>query len=87
MTAKTLLFLIRAYQLVLGPVLGGSCRFLPTCSEYAREAVERHGALRGSWLTLRRLTKCHPLGSSGLDLVPERGTVASRAPLARAPRL
>jgi putative membrane protein insertion efficiency factor len=70
MTAKLLVALIRGYQLTLSPFLGGSCRFLPTCSAYAREAIERHGAWRGSLLAARRLSKCHPLGSSGLDPVP-----------------
>ena len=82
MTAKLLLALIRAYQLTLSPLLGGSCRFLPTCSVYAREAIERHGAWRGSWLALRRLSKCHPLGRSGFDPVPELAPRAPRAPLA-----
>jgi putative membrane protein insertion efficiency factor len=70
MTAKLLIALIRGYQLTLSPFLGGSCRFLPSCSAYAREAIERHGAWRGSLLALRRLSKCHPLGGSGLDPVP-----------------
>ena len=70
MTAKLLIALIRGYQLTLSPIFGGACRFLPTCSVYAREAIERHGAWRGSWLALRRLAKCHPLGSSGFDPVP-----------------
>ena len=75
MTAKLLIALIRAYQLTLSPFLGGACRFLPSCSEYAREAIERHGAWRGSLLAVRRLSKCHPLGASGFDPVP-----APRAP-------
>jgi putative membrane protein insertion efficiency factor len=62
--------LIRTYQLLLSPLFGGSCRFLPSCSEYAAEAVARFGVLRGSWLAARRLTKCHPFGSHGLDPVP-----------------
>ena len=88
MTAKLLLALIRAYRLTLSPYLGGACRFLPTCSVYAMEAIERHGAWRGSLLTLRRLSKCHPLGSSGFDPVPGvHGSEASLASLApRAPR-
>ena len=69
MTVKILIALIRGYQLTLSPFLGGSCRFLPTCSVYAREAIERYGAWRGSLLALRRLSKCHPFGSSGLDPV------------------
>jgi len=62
---------IRAYQWFVSPLLGPGCRFLPSCSSYADEAVARHGALRGSWLTLRRLLRCHPFGGSGYDPVPE----------------
>jgi hypothetical protein len=62
--------LLRLYQAAVSPVFRGSCRHLPSCSEYAREAVERHGAARGLWLALRRLMRCHPLGSSGYDPVP-----------------
>lgn len=61
---------IRAYQLAVAPVLGPACRFEPSCSRYAAEAVERHGALRGSWLAVRRLGRCHPFGGCGLDPVP-----------------
>jgi uncharacterized protein len=61
---------VRAYRLVLSPWVGNSCRFQPTCSAYALEALERHGALRGSWLTVRRLLRCHPFGGSGIDNVP-----------------
>ena len=60
--------LIRAYQLVVSPWLGPACRFHPSCSEYARLAIERHGAWRGSLAALRRLGRCHPLGGGGLDL-------------------
>jgi len=70
MTAKLLIRLVRGYQLLLSPYFGGSCRFLPTCSCYAIEAIDTHGALRGSWLALRRLGRCHPLGRSGFDPVP-----------------
>jgi putative membrane protein insertion efficiency factor len=72
MTAKLLIALIRVYQLTLSPFLGGACRFVPSCSAYAREAIEQHGAFRGSLLAMRRLSKCHPLGSSGVDPVPPR---------------
>mgnify|MGYP006308117323 CR=1 FL=1 len=62
---------VRAYRLFLSPWVGHSCRFHPTCSAYALEALERHGALRGSWLTLRRLARCRPGGGSGIDNVPD----------------
>lgn len=61
---------IRAYQMLLAPLLGPACRFEPSCSRFAAEAVERHGAMRGSWLALRRLARCHPLGGCGIDPVP-----------------
>jgi putative membrane protein insertion efficiency factor len=70
MTAKLLIILIRAYQVVLSPFLGGACRFVPSCSAYAVEAIALHGARRGSLLALRRLSRCHPLGSAGVDPVP-----------------
>lgn len=63
---------IRAYRLILSPWVGHSCRFQPTCSAYAIEALETHGPLRGLWLTLRRLARCNPWGGSGLDPVPPR---------------
>jgi len=59
------LFAVRAYQVLLGPVLGGSCRYYPSCSNYAVEAIERHGARHGSWLALRRLLRCHPFVAGG----------------------
>jgi len=65
-----LLLAIRAYQYALRPLLGANCRFYPSCSEYAREAVERHGAGRGSWLAMRRLARCHPYHPGGYDPVP-----------------
>ena len=62
---------IRAYQFAVRPLLSGSCKFHPTCSEYAIEALDRHGLLRGGWLTLRRLGRCHPLTKrGGFDPVP-----------------
>lgn len=70
MTAKLLIGCIRAYQFTLSPFLGGSCRFLPTCSAYAMEAIAAHGAWRGTALALRRIARCHPLGKSGFDPVP-----------------
>lgn len=64
------ILLIRAYQITLGPWLGGRCRFHPSCSEYAIEAYRTHGVLRGTWLAARRLARCHPLGGKGWDPVP-----------------
>lgn len=61
---------VRGYRLVLSPWLGHSCRFQPTCSAYAIEALETHGPLRGTWLTLWRLARCNPWGGSGYDPVP-----------------
>jgi uncharacterized protein len=64
--------LIRLYQLTLSGLFGYGCRFQPSCSEYAREALAAHGVLRGSWLALRRLARCHPWGGFGYDPVPPR---------------
>lgn len=61
---------VRGYRLFLSPWLGHSCRYQPTCSAYALEALERHGALLGGWLAARRLASCHPWGGSGYDPVP-----------------
>jgi putative membrane protein insertion efficiency factor len=68
---KTLLLgLLRAYQYALRPLLGANCRFYPSCSDYAREAIGRHGAVRGLWLATRRLARCHPYHAGGYDPVP-----------------
>ena len=69
-TRSALQTAVRAYQLCLSPVLPPSCRFLPSCSDYAIEAIGRHGAVRGVGLALRRLVRCHPWGGSGYDPVP-----------------
>jgi putative membrane protein insertion efficiency factor len=61
---------IRGYQLLLAPVLPPSCRYLPSCSHYAEEAIARHGPLRGTWLAAQRICRCHPWGGSGYDPVP-----------------
>ena len=70
-TSRLLALPIQAYRLLLSPWVGHHCRFQPTCSAYALEALERHGALRGGWLALRRLIRCRPAGGSGYDPVPE----------------
>ncbi|MGC2028453.1 MAG: membrane protein insertion efficiency factor YidD [Steroidobacteraceae bacterium] len=70
--SRLLLCLIRGYQFSLSPWLGGHCRFYPSCSCYAHDAIERHGAWRGAWLGLRRLLRCHPLNAGGYDPVPGR---------------
>ncbi len=66
-----LLLLVRMYVILLSPFLGGACKFYPSCSNYAREAIERHGARRGTLLALKRLLRCHPFTPGGVDLVPE----------------
>lgn len=71
MISAVLKVLIRLYQLTLSPVFGGACRFEPSCSAYAMEAIERHGAWRGLKLALTRLSRCHPFASAGYDPVPE----------------
>jgi len=68
---------VRAYKLLVSPLLGTNCRFLPSCSSYAIEAVETHGPLAGSWLAAKRLCRCHPWGGDGYDPVPPR-TCTSR---------
>jgi putative membrane protein insertion efficiency factor len=67
---RVLQFGLRQYKRWISPMLPHSCRFVPTCSEYAMEAVERHGAVRGSWLAMKRLMRCHPFAGSGYDPVP-----------------
>ncbi|MBF0269139.1 MAG: membrane protein insertion efficiency factor YidD [Alphaproteobacteria bacterium] len=79
--AHLLRLLIRAYQLVLSPLVGPTCRFGPSCSAYAAEAVAVHGAVKGGWLAAKRLGRCHPWGGSGYDPVPAKETpISSRNP-------
>jgi len=70
--AKVIALPVRAYRLLLSPWVGHHCRYQPTCSEYALTALEKHGAIRGTWLAARRIGRCHPWGQSGYDPVPDR---------------
>lgn len=75
--AAALALPVRAYRLILSPWVGQSCRCLPTCSAYALEALETHGAIRGGWLAARRVAACNPWGRSGFDPVPPPKTAAA----------
>ena len=68
--AKALILLIRGYQYFISPWLGGNCRFTPTCSQYAIEAITFHGVIKGLWLTMNRVSRCHPWHPGGYDPVP-----------------
>jgi putative membrane protein insertion efficiency factor len=70
-TARVLLAAVRAYQMFFSALMPSACKFYPSCSQYAADAVRLHGARRGSWLALRRLGRCHPFTSGGVDLVPD----------------
>ena len=70
LAARLLLFLVEGYRLLLSPLVGGHCRFWPSCSAYAQEAVQRHGAARGCRLAVCRLLRCHPFAPGGVDPVP-----------------
>jgi uncharacterized protein len=65
------LALLRAYKLLISPMFPGTCRFVPSCADYARDAVVRYGVLRGSWLAAKRLSRCHPFCEGGFDPVPD----------------
>ena len=85
MIARLLVWLIRLYQLLLSPVLGPTCRFHPSCSQYARTCIERFGPARGLWLSALRLARCHPFHPGGYDPPPcavthARGTTPAPAP-------
>ena len=67
---RALMGLVRGYQLIISPMLPPTCRYEPSCSHYAIEALQRHGPLKGGWLALKRILRCHPWGSSGYDPVP-----------------
>ena len=68
-TTISLIYLIRIYQVTLSPLLGSSCRFEPSCSRYAIDALRKYGPLRGSWLSVKRISRCHPLNDGGYDPV------------------
>jgi hypothetical protein len=78
------LVVLRGYKILLSPLFTGACRFLPSCSDYAAEAIATHGVGRGSIMAIRRLARCHPLGSSGYDPVPPRPAVEGRPAPGRA---
>jgi hypothetical protein len=78
--------MVRVYQLGISPLLGPRCRFYPTCSEYTRLALEEHGAVKGIWLGLRRISKCHPWHAGGHDPVPTRAELGSISEGAGSPR-
>lgn len=66
-----LILFVRAYQVMLSPLLPAACRYHPTCSNYAIEAIEKHGAMRGGWLAMKRIARCHPFRPGGFDPVPD----------------
>ncbi len=72
---RLMMVTIRAYQLIVSPMLGAHCRFYPSCSCYTHSAIERHGALRGLLLGIRRLLRCHPFAEGGYDPVPDKRTI------------
>ena len=67
-----LILLIRGYQLIVSPMLGSNCRYMPTCSEYAKESIKAYGLIKGSFLTIKRIGKCHPFGGHGYDPIPTK---------------
>ena len=79
LAARALVFLVKGYRLLLSPWLGSACRFEPTCSIYSIEALQTHGAARGSYLTLRRLSRCHPWCEGGHDPVPAKARAGDAA--------
>lgn len=85
LAAALLIRLLRAYQRFISPLLSPRCRFYPSCSAYALEAVQVHGAAKGSWLAMRRLSRCHPFHPGGLDPVPPGEAAESAGPAPSGP--
>ena len=81
-----LIGLLKAYRALISPLYGQVCRYHPSCSAYALDAVTEHGALRGTWLAVRRLARCHPWAAGGYDPVPPRAVRAGTTPTPGAPR-
>lgn len=75
---RLLILVVRGYQVLLSPLLPAACRYQPSCSNYAIEALEKHGAIRGSWLAARRIARCHPFRPGGYDPVPDPPTQTPR---------
>jgi putative membrane protein insertion efficiency factor len=84
LAARILVTPIHAYRHLISPFLGQRCRFYPSCSAYAVEAIQKHGAVRGLWLAVRRVARCHPWNSGGVDLVPPIVTPTDREPMTAA---
>jgi hypothetical protein len=76
---QILIWLIQTYRLLISPLFPPSCRFQPTCSQYGIEAIQRFGAIKGSWLTVRRILRCHPFHPGGYDPVPPEHSIENRA--------
>jgi len=85
-SAKLLIGLVAVYRAAISPLIGPRCRYIPTCSDYAVQAIERHGACCGVRLALGRICRCHPWGGSGLDEVPEQVSLRCCAPFSLTPR-
>jgi len=86
LAARTLLFAVRVYQTFFSALMPSACKFYPSCSHYAAEAVRVHGARRGSWLALRRVSRCHPFTPGGVDLVPDAADFPLDNPGRRTPK-
>lgn len=77
-STKICIIFIRGYQIIISPLIGPRCRFTPTCSNYAIQALKTHGMIKGCWLTLKRILKCHPLHEGGYDPVPSKNNLNNK---------